>query len=405
MTHNPLSHNHQLSVLVVTTSFPTNENPVSGIFVKRLLDNMPSHVDLKVLTPCGVSRLSFGANERYKIECFRYAPWKWQRLAHQPGGIPAALENGFFMKLLLPVFLLSLLIRCFREIPKVNVIHANWSVNGFICAIANIFARRPLVLTLRGTDINKANRSIVYRYILRAALNGSKVVTVVSQAMQNALSTDFPAISPRMVMVPNGVDRNLMDIALRKKKHSKDCINVLVIANLIKLKNVALCIRAVARLKNQLAVKLTIVGDGPEKKSLRKLVVEFGLQNDVKFQGSVDPDNIASYLEDADCLVLTSSSEGKPNVVLEAFAAGLPVIASAIDGVTEMIGEDDNGLLFESGNEIDLAQKIQKLFYSDVLYEKYSKCGRDYVVKNRLLWGDTGERFADIYSALVQTTR
>ena len=391
----------QTSVLFVTTSFPTSENPASGIFVKRLVDSVPSHVKLTVLTPCGTSPTSLGQSPTYDLVCFRYAPWQWQTLAHQPGGIPAALEKSFLIKLVLPIFLLCFFWRCFREAGKVDIIHANWSVNGFICALANVFARRPMILTLRGTDISKTGSSITYRLILRFAIRASTVVTVVSNAMSDKLCAQFPQHQKRIISITNGVDNRLTDIPPRDSKHSKDNLNILVIANLIKLKNVPVILEAVSKLKGQISCNLRIIGEGPERDALIVQARMLELTEFVDFAGVVDPEKIIDYLKYADCLVLTSSSEGRPNVVLEAFAAGLPVIASDIDGVRELIGDNENGLLYKSGDSQMLAERLQELFYSDVLYRRYSRSGRDYILKHNLLWSDTGNQYAEIYDSLT----
>jgi glycosyltransferase involved in cell wall biosynthesis len=180
-------------------------------------------------------------------------------------------------------------------------------------------------------------------------------------------------------------------------------VQLLVIANLIKLKNVPVIIKAIAKLGKQLELKLTVVGDGPEKKALESLSRELAVADRVVFKGLLEPNRISECLEQADCLVLTSLSEGKPNVVLEAFAAGRPVVASNIDGVREMIGENENGLLFEARDEQMLAAKLLELFNNRVLYKKFSENGRKYILNNKLSWAKTGKCYADIYRELVET--
>lgn len=394
--------NNNLSVLVVTSSFPSRQNPVSGIFIKRLVDNVPDPVKISVLTPCASEPDAFPSDSSYQVKCFRYGPWKWQKLAHLPGGIPAAMEQNLFMKLLVPVFLLCMFLRCVREIPKVDIIHANWSVNGFICALANMIARRPLILTLRGTDISKSESSKVYSFILRFAMRFSQVVTVVSDAMCQQLISQYPEIDKKITLVPNGVENELLNIPVRKIQTNQDCFQVLVIANLIKLKNVPVIIKAISKLDGQLKIKLTVIGDGPEKGTLEKLSRELGVAKYVEFTGLVNPKNIVNYLKQADSLVLTSSSEGKPNVVLEAFGAGLPVIASNIDGVKEMIGNNENGLLYDSGSDEMLTVKLLELFRNENLYKTFSENGRKYILQNKLLWADTGNHYASIYNRLVE---
>ncbi|WP_455207576.1 glycosyltransferase family 4 protein [Kaarinaea lacus] len=395
-----------ISVLVVTSSFPTQQNPVSGIFIKRLVDNLPAPIKVSVLTPCASEPDALLTGVNYQVKCFRYGPWKWQKLAHQPGGIPAALEQTFLMKLLLPVFLMSMFIRCVWEIPKVDIVHANWSVNGFICALANLFARRPLIVTLRGTDISKSNSSKVYKLLLRFAMRFSQVITVVSNAMRQRLVSQYPGEGDKISFVPNGVEDHLLEIPLKESRTTQEYFRVLVVANLIKLKNVPVIIKAISNLNldDQLKIKLTIVGDGPEKSSLQKLQQELGVENSVEFAGLVNPNDMAEYFKHTDALVLTSLSEGKPNVVLEAFASGVPVIASNIDGVREMIGNNKNGLLFDPENDEMLTERLLELYRDDDLYKRCSINGRNYILQNQLVWGDTGKHYATIYKDLLKAS-
>ena len=392
----------QVSVLVVTTSFPTKQNPASGIFVKRFVDNLPSNLEISVLTPCGCDPDAFPLDPRYKLKCFRYGLWEWQKLAHTPGGVPAVLENNLFLKFLLPVFLVSMALCCMKEIPRADIIHANWSINGFICAWAKLFTGKPMVLTLRGADVTKSETSRFYKSLLRFAMRSSQVVTVVSEAMYQRLIMLHPDMKQKLTVVPNGVDNELLEIPVRSLNLKKGLFNVLVVGSLINRKNLPVVLKAVASLRGRLEIRLTIVGEGPEKRSLELLCDDLGIAECVEFAGTVAPEHISVCLKQADCMVLASSREGKPNVILEAFASGLPVIASNIDGVKEMIGNSENGLLFESGNEKELADKLEELLRDESLYGEFSKNGKEYILQNNLQWRDTGRQYASIYKNLTE---
>jgi len=389
-----------ISVLVVTTSFPTRENSASGIFVKRLLVNIPGNIKLSVLTPCATSPDSFSQSDHYEVKCFRYAPWKWQTLAHLAGGIPAALQKHIVMKLLLPIFLLGLFVASIREIPKAHVVHANWSVNGVICILANFIFRRPLMITLRGTDFFKAESSVLYSNILNFAMKYSDIVTVVSNTMYKDLINKYPAYKSKVYFLPNGVDEELFKLPTPNHKTLNNIFTVLVVASLIKGKNIETIIKAVARIKDTQSCNLLIVGDGPEREFLKKLVNELELSSLTEFMGVIDPDKMNMIYKKADVLVVSSLSEGRTNVILEAFAAGVPVLASAIPSTQEMVTDHVNGILFQSGNIGSLSQKLSELMNNRELRQRVAEHGRQYILQHELLWGKTGQKYADLYKLL-----
>ena len=110
-------------------------------------------------------------------------------------------------------------------------------------------------------------------------------------------------------------------------------------------------------------MKGLIAGDGPLYKSLRTQATELGLFPDhVEFRGEVQ--NMASIYEEADLLVLTSDFEGTPNVILEAMASGLPVVATAVGGVPEIVEDCKTGFLIHPYDEDKMSAMILKLVAS-----------------------------------------
>ena len=102
----------------------------------------------------------------------------------------------------------------------------------------------------------------------------------------------------------------------------------------------------------------------------------------------------------ADALVLASYQEGRPNVVLEAMAARLPVIASDIPGTTELVSHNETGLLFQPGDVEGLAAQIDSLRDDLALRSRLGEAGRAFVVENELNW-TTGQRYARLYRQIV----
>jgi hypothetical protein len=125
-----------MRLLVLTTSFPSTAYPHSGIFVRRMLERLPEHIQVIVLTP-GLNRPGEfrGQGNRMRVRGFRYAPGAWQTLAHGEGGIPVALRREPWQWALVPVFCLAMLAQTLRFGRRADLIHAHWSVCGLIAGI------------------------------------------------------------------------------------------------------------------------------------------------------------------------------------------------------------------------------------------------------------------------------
>ena len=108
----------KIKVLILTSSFPITEESVSGIFIKRLVDSLPSVIDPIVVTPNDDSYVTSAKKFEYKVEYFNYAPRKFRKLAHKPGGIPAALESNKLFFLLVPFFWWQCFLRARSKLKK-----------------------------------------------------------------------------------------------------------------------------------------------------------------------------------------------------------------------------------------------------------------------------------------------
>lgn len=122
---------------------------------------------------------------------------------------------------------------------------------------------------------------------------------------------------------------------------------------------------------------LLLVGDGPELESLRGLAARLGLAQRVHFAGyQARPEH---FLHLMDIFALTSRLEGMPLAILEAWAAGLPVIASRVGGVPAIVREGETGVLFDPGDEAALSQAISRLLSDPSEARRLGEAGRAYV--------------------------
>lgn len=132
------------------------------------------------------------------------------------------------------------------------------------------------------------------------------------------------------------------------------------VGRLVRQKNPALVLRAAASLRQAgVACNVLVVGDGPLRRDLEGLAIELGIGDWVRFTGFRR--DASTLMVCADVLALTSDWEGLPNVVLEALAAGIPVVGSDVGGVRELITDGENGYLFPPGDLKTLVAVLSRL--------------------------------------------
>ena len=393
-----------MRITLLTTSFPLKPESVSGVFVQRLVQSLPSWVSVSVLTPCASFPTQKSKYAQYKLSCFNYAFKKWQILAHQPGGIPVALKQHKALVLLMPLFLIAMFFACLKSAKNSDLIHANWSINGVIAGLAGTITQTPVLTTLRGEDVTRAGKSTLYKFLLKMCLVLNCKVIAVSEAIYAKLIKFSPKDIDKIIMIPNGVDENFIKISHTVKifdDKNLDKLRIISVGSLIPRKGISYLIKATQILKEIGEFELIIIGTGVEREMLENLTETLGVSSHVQFLGDVPPCDIPEHLSKADIFILSSFSEGRPNVVLEALAAGIPTIATDIEGVTELVKSEITGMLFEPGNVNQLSEKIIHLWQNPELRRKLSYEGKKLILEQELVWSKVGKNYGEIYRKII----
>ncbi len=383
----------RLRVLLLSTSYPLRSASSSGIFVRRLADALGNLCDVTVLCPADDVSEPFEAGNLVKLAPFRYAPRRWQRLAQTPGGVLPAIRAQPALLLLLPCFLAAFLAAVLRRARSCDAIHANWALSGALAAFIWPVHRRPIVLTLRGDDVSMASRSTVHRLLLRVALHRASQVVCVAHSMAKTLRASFPLHAHKTRVILNGVDMVYRPEGRRSHR-------ILFVGSLIPRKGADVLLRAFARLGPGVET-LRLVGDGPERARLGELAQTLGISHRVEFVGQVPPDAVAGHLAGSEVFVLPSHSEGRPNVLLEAMAAGVAVVATKIDGVQETVAGGVEAWLVPAGDPDALANAL-----SDALARPDERVQRANAARRRLdvqgwTWSAAARAYAEAFTAAV----
>jgi colanic acid/amylovoran biosynthesis glycosyltransferase len=163
-----------------------------------------------------------------------------------------------------------------------------------------------------------------------------------------------------------------------------DTVRIITVARLIELKGIDYAIRAVARLKDRVDIRVEyhIVGDGEERAALKELATEVGISDAVIFHGHITRAEVLHMLADSDIFVLPSLEEAFGMVLLEAQAVGLPVVATDVGGIPEAIDRGESGFLVPSRSTAEIESELYSLIQNASNWEKIGKKGREYVTEN-----------------------
>lgn len=382
---------------MVTTSYPLTQDSVSGIFIQRLVEHLPAEIEVTVITPCGLHpQIQPPQQANIKIHCCRYAPYPWQTLAHLPGGLPVACKNNPLNWLLLPPLLISLFWRLLQSAKQADLIHANWSLIGVIAGLAGWMTNTPVITTLRGADINRAKASPQERRLLRLCCLLNRKIITVSDAFAERMRTWMPERQADVVMIPNGIDTTLFQ-STPKPATPPDETTLITIGSLIPRKGVDRILSALALLKTSHRFRLLIIGCGPEEARLKQQAIQTGLADRTEFLGQIPPDKIPQQLLNSDLFLLASDGEGRANAVIEAMAAGLPILASRIDGMAELVRHGDNGLLFDYQSPESLAHALVQLLDHPQQARQMGRRSLAMIDELGLNWHTTAQRYQALW--------
>jgi glycosyltransferase involved in cell wall biosynthesis len=170
--------------------------------------------------------------------------------------------------------------------------------------------------------------------------------------------------------------------------------------NLEALYNVPCTVQAFARIQEQVPdASLVIAGDGTQADVLRREVATLGLQH-VRFAGRVPPQEMPAYYAAADVYLNSPDIDNMPNSIIEAFAAGVPVVTTNAGGIPFIVRHGENGLMTETGDAAGLARESLRLLREPGLATRLSACARDEVL-DRYTWHAVRARWRSLYERLA----
>ena len=356
-----------LRTLLFSTLYPSSARPLHGLFVEtRLRELLKSGaVESRVVAPVPwfpSSRPRWGT---------------WARMAATPRqehrhGIEVLHPRYLLLPkvgmtlapLALALATLPVLRRLIREGFDFDVIDAHYFYpDGVAAALLSKWLRKPLTITARGSDLNLIPRHLLPRWMMRWAARRSAASIGVSAALTGILR-DWNIAPHKLHVIRNGVDTQRF--APEPAGPARTALGIdagpvlLSVGNLVELKGHHIALQALpAVLRRHPRALLAIIGDGSERAALQRQAAALGVAGHVRFPGALPNEQLPRWYSAADVLILASSREGWPNVLLEAMACGTPVVATDVGGVPEVLARAPGAVLVKRRDAATLADAVE----------------------------------------------
>jgi colanic acid/amylovoran biosynthesis glycosyltransferase len=173
----------------------------------------------------------------------------------------------------------------------------------------------------------------------------------------------------KLRVVHCGVDSRMFDI----KRHEGRAQRLLFVGRLVPAKGVPVLLETIAKIDDTI---LDIAGDGPQREFLEARAAALGVSNRVRFLGYQSQQRVRELLGQADVFVMASFAEGLPVVLMEAMAAGVPVVATRIAGIPELVEDGKNGFLVPAGDPAAAATAVRRLLEDAELRNRFAIAGQ-----------------------------
>lgn len=357
-------------VLALFDSIPSNKNPYVWSHALGQFLKLSSVHDLTIISPVcfTVSLRRFKENKKMASQLPQFRYEIGNATCWRPRYIDFSLFPWKYRKHYIQIFSLvaSLLLLILRKRINFDIIHTHFVYRpGYVATILGKIFSKPVIITAYGSDIHKNlyGDEIVFRKRTLYALRGCDKIITVSESLKKLVEKE--GILNKTSIIPCGYSGDRI-FSMDKKKCRLGFslpLNtkiILFIGSLLSVKGLDILIAAFRILKNNHAdMKLLLIGDCPEKKVLDKEISYAGLDG-VTFLGRVDDKVKNLYINSADLLVVPSRNEGRPVVIFEALACGVPVVASHVGGTPETIVNNKLGILVEKENPVALADGINE---------------------------------------------
>ena len=338
----------------------------------------------------------------YQSEVWHFGN-QWLEEKCQEHRIPALLVPGHrFYKSIKTIPIFSFIFAGFIRRQKIDILHSHLfgAITG--AALSAFLTRTPHVGTIHDT-YTLAERRLRAYLLWGAAIFGTKLV-VVSMQMKDYIEGLCKFPQGAIGVISNGVNLNAfsgsrtMSIRAELGFGAEDII-LISVGRLVEIKGYDILIKAFSLLNSgQRPVRLLIVGDGPERGKYETMISKMGIEERVMLLGQRN--DVPELLKSSDCFVLSSRSEGLSCSIIEAMAAGLPIVATDVGGNAELIKDGISGYLVPPDDPVSLANGLRELISNDNKRRQFGKGGFEIACSNFSI-DSMMKQYVSLYNSLL----
>lgn len=267
---------------------------------------------------------------------------------------------------------------------------------GFLAGLSGF---QPSIVSVWGTDVLEApTLTPLHRWITRHALARAGAITATGLRLAEATLPYAPERKP-VAVIPYGVDLDLFDGVRPPRAPSRIVVGAL--SRLSPEKGLDYLLRAVALLRDRgLDIGILLAGDGPSREQLERIARDTGIADRVEFTGAIEHAAAPDLLRRLDIFAMPSTWEGFGVSALEASAMRLPVVASNVHGIPDVVLDGETGILTPPTDVAAIAAAIARLAGDAALRDRLADAGRRYV-EREYRWQDNAALMANLYDEML----
>jgi len=378
----------RLKILHIAGWYPSKKNPVAGVFVREHAKATALYNDVVVLYSEGVDR---EIHNFIQIEDNVEDSIRTLQLRYKKSPIP---KTSYFIYL-------RGMFKAFHKLVndgfRPDVIHAHVYSAGVPAVLLGKRYGIPVVITEHSSEFPRRRVRGVNKLKAKFAFENASVVCPVSENLKKHIESY--RIRAQFQVVPNVVDTSLFSPNYNAGNESQEeRKHILLVALLTPIKGLPYLLEALARLKKKRDdFILDIVGDGPNRSEYEELTNKLGLRDIVSFHGLKTKQEVAEFMRQCDFFVLSSLWENLPCVLIEAMASGLPIVATKVGGIHEIINEKV-GVLVPPKDVKALTEAIDHMLDH---YQDYSAREIAEYAFDRFSYEAVGRQLNEIYKELI----
>ena len=363
---------NKISVAMLTTSYPSYLGDLRGIFIYKLVKSLKNYINVNLITLKGYDSLISGA------------------------GIIEKLNHSWMARFIFSIYFIHLYLKILFNVPKCDIIHANWGLTAFLALLTKPFYKRKILLTERSSFMLMTDNKFLIM-LNKFIYSHVDSLVLISNFSKKLLYNKYNINNVKVIM--NGVDniekkdKNSLRTKLKLLKADKI---FLYVGRIDEKKGIQYLIEAfnkiVLEYKN---VYLIIIGRGDYAERLK-------LDNEkIIFLGEKLQNEVFDYMLASDVFVLPSLNETGGNVLLEARSCGLPIISTKVGWAEDLINDSKDGFFINKQDPKDIYNKIIKIL-DNKTFSKLLKNSKNIKLND---WDDCAKAYAKEYKRLIHASK